>query len=118
MQTNGIQTALLSSLEDIFAEQSGFNGSKMFRSEFSAPQVSEVHDESVATTLKVIMDVLKVSGIICLLLCLSVTADTSISTGFESAIIFYPFYCSCEFHNMNDLLSFAKYVIRTGLSIA
>ncbi|XP_068713733.1 uncharacterized protein [Montipora foliosa] len=31
----------------------------MFRSEFSAPQVSEVHDESVATTLKVIMDVLK-----------------------------------------------------------
>lgn len=31
----------------------------MSRKEFSAPRVPEVHDESIATTLKVIMDVLK-----------------------------------------------------------
>lgn len=64
----------------------------MSRSEFSAPRVPEVHDESIATTLKVIMDVLKVSRLISLLcLCCFVASNSIIiSTPFENVVILDP----------------------------
>ena len=77
----------LATLRDFVKEWSGSIQSKMSRKEFFSPRVPEVHDESIATTLKVIMDVLKVSRLISLLcLCCFVASNSIINTPFENVV--------------------------------